>query len=183
MTTPPRAARWLAFGLLVSSLLGLNACASLSVNDERKLGAELSREVKAEATFVSDPYVTDYIDDIGQAIVRAAGPQAFEYRFHVIENDEINAFAMPGGYIYIHTETILMARNVSELAGVIAHEVGHVALRHIAENYARSRTASLGHRVLVLGAGLAGGNAAAGAANVVGGLSAMAVLNSFSREA
>jgi predicted Zn-dependent protease len=153
------------------------------VDEERTLGAELSREVKAEATFVRDRWVVDYVADIGQEIVRVAGPQPFDYHFGVIENDEINAFAMPAGYIYIHTETILMARNVSELAGVIAHEVGHVAERHIAENYNRQRTASLGQQALGLGAGLAGGSAAAGAANLFGGLSAMAVLNSFGREA
>ena len=69
----------------------------------------------------------------------AAGPQPFEYHFYVVEDDELNAFAAPAGYVYVNTGTILARANVSELAGVIAHEIGHVALRHIAKNYNKQR--------------------------------------------
>jgi predicted Zn-dependent protease len=161
----------------------LLACGTLSIPQERKLGDEMAEEVKREMTFFSDRVVVDYVRRLGGELVSAAGPQPFEYRFHVIEDDSINAFAMPAGYIYIHTETILKARNVSELAGVMAHEIGHVARRHIAENYNRARNTSIGQQVLVLGAGLLGGSAAAGAANIVTGIGAMAVLNKFGRDA
>ena len=168
-------------GVLVV-LLSLG-CATLTIPQERQLGEQVQREVRAEVDLLRDPVVDNYVASIGRAIVRASGPQPFDYHFYVVAADEINAFALPAGYIYMHTETILRARNVSELAGVMAHEVGHVAKRHIAHNYNRQRSTGLLHQVVVVGAGLAGGNAAAGAANLVGGLAGTAYLNSFTREA
>ena len=169
------------FGALVM-LLSLG-CATLTIPQERQLGEQVQRQVRAEVDLLRDPVVDNYVASIGRAIVRASGPQPFDYHFYVAAADEINAFALPAGYIYINTETILRARNVSELAGVMAHEVGHVAKRHIAHNYNRQRSTGLLHQAVVLGAGLASGNAAAGAANLVGGLAGTVYLNSFTREA
>ena len=164
-------------------LLALVACTTLSVPEERKLGADFEREARREFRFVNDPIVVGYVSHIGQDVLRAAGPQPFEYRFYVVDQAEINAFAGPAGTVYVHTGTILKARNVSELAGVIAHEVGHVVRRHIAQNYSKQEAASIGQEVLVLGAGMVGGGAAAAGANLVGGLGTMAVINSFGRQA
>ena len=91
-------------------------------------------------------------------VVAAAGPQPFVYHFYVVKDDRINAFALPAGYIYVHTETILAARDVSELAGVIAHEVGHVVRRHVAKNYGRQRGVGSLRRIGVYAAALLGGN-------------------------
>lgn len=163
--------------------VGLLSCATLSVEQEQRLGAELARDVRAEVVLVRDREIARYVERIGASIVRAAGPQPFDYQFYVVDDEEINAFAMPAGHVYIHTGTISKARDVSELAGVIAHEVGHVAKRHIAQNYQRHSTAGLLHRVGVVAAGVTLGSAGAGAANLLGGLSALAVLNTFGREA
>lgn len=168
-------------GLMALSLLG--ACGTLTVPQEKRLGEEFSREIRREVILLRDPVVTGYVERIGQAIVRAAGPQPFAYHFYVVDDDEINAFAAPAGYIYIHTETILMARNVSELAGVIAHEVGHVVKRHIAHNYGRQRNTGIAHQGFVLAAGMLGGSPAAGAANLGGALAGTAYLNKFGRDA
>ncbi|MDX1650716.1 MAG: M48 family metallopeptidase [Myxococcota bacterium] len=172
-----RAAGGAALALLVAG------CGTLSVPEERSLGEELRREVHAELRFVGDRVVNDYVSRIGQELVAAAGPQPFEYHFYVVEDDDLNAFAMPAGHVYIHTGILLRARNVSELAGVIGHEVGHVALRHVAENYNRQRSAGLFQSALVLAGGLLAGQGGAAAANVVGGLGTLAVVNSFTREA
>jgi predicted Zn-dependent protease len=161
----------------------LAGCASLSVSEERQLASRFERDVRREYRLVRDPVVHDYVDRIGQSIVASAGPQPFAYEFTVVEDPEINAFAGPAGQVYIHSGTLLKARNVSELAGVIAHEVGHVVHRHVAENYGRQQAASMGQQVLVLGTGILAGGAAAGAANIVSGLGLMATLNSFGREA
>jgi len=168
-------------GLMALSLLG--ACGTLTVPQEKQLGEEFSREIRREVLLLRDPVVTGYVDRIGQELLRAAGPQPFAYHFYVVEDDEINAFAAPAGHIYIHTETILMARNVSELAGVIAHEVGHVVRRHIAENYGRQRNTGIAHQGFVLAAGVLGGSPAAGAANLGGALAGTAYLNKFGRDA
>jgi predicted Zn-dependent protease len=169
--------------LLLAALLSLAACAPLTVNEERQLGNQIAMEMRREFVLLRDRVVELYIRDIGEKILRAAGPQPFEYRFYVVENEEINAFAAPAGFIYVHTGTILKARNVSELSGVIAHEIGHVARRHIAQNYGRQKGTNLGYQALVLAAGMLGGGAAASAAQMGGGLAAMAYLNNFGREA
>jgi predicted Zn-dependent protease len=163
---------------LLSLAALLPACATLTVAEERQLGAEIAQQVTRELLFIRDEVVVDYVSAIGGKIVRAAGPQPFEYRFSVVEDDEINAFTGPAGHIYIHTETILSARNASELAAVLAHEIGHGVRRHVAKSYGRSRSAGTLQQAGVLAASVFGYG---GLANLGGGLAAMTVLNSFTR--
>lgn len=174
---------WRRLVPLASLGLLLGGCAPITVNQERQLGAKVSREIQREGKVLRDYAVVEYVNDIGNRLLRAAGPQPFRYRFNVIGDDEINAFAAPAGYIYVNTGTILKARNVSELAGVIAHEIGHVVKRHIAANYNRAHTTSAMHQIGVMAAGIAGGQAAASLANAAGGFASMAYLNSFGRDA
>ena len=173
--------RWIAFAGIVGVTLG--GCSPISVNQERQLGAEMSREIQGEGKLVRDVAIVEYVNEIGNRLLNAAGPQPFRYRFNVIADEEINAFAAPAGYIYVNTGTILKARNVSELAGIMAHEIGHVVKRHIAENYNRAQTTSALHQIGVMAAGMAGGQAAASLANAAGGFASMAYLNSFGRDA
>lgn len=163
---------WLAVGFCAS------ACGTLSVYEEQRLGEEIAYQTRGELLFLRDDVVLDYVRKMGGEIVAAAGPQPFEYHFEVVDDDEINAFAAPAGYIYINTGTILRARNASELASVLAHEIGHVSLRHIAENYDRQRNAGTLYQAGVLAASVFGYG---GLANLGGGLATMAVLNSFTR--
>jgi predicted Zn-dependent protease len=165
------------------ALLLVVGCGTLTVQEEQALGRQMAGEIRRGLVFLPDRVVERYVRDIGESILRAAGPQPFEYRFYVVEDEDINAFAAPAGHVYVHTQTILAARNASELAGVIAHEIGHVALRHIAQNYNRQRNTGIGYQAAVLAAAVLGGGAAATAAQLGGGLAAMAYLNSFGREA
>ncbi len=176
----PRAA-----GSWVCALLAIVAvgCAPLSVNQERRLGADFSRDFMRRADLVRNPAVTGYVSAIGERLLRHAGPQPFTYRFHVVASDEVNAFAAPAGHIYLNTGTLLRARNVSELAGVVAHEIGHVAKRHVARNFNRALATNILHRVGVVAAELTAGPEAGRAAQNLGGLAAMGYLNTFSREA
>lgn len=165
-------------GLLLVVSVFVSACGTLTVGEERRLGEEIAYQTRGELLFLRDDVVLDYVRAIGEQIVAAAGPQPFTYHFEVVDDDEINAFAAPAGYIYIHTGTILSARNVSELASVLAHEIGHVSLRHIAQNYDRQRNAGTLHQAGVLAASVFGYG---GLANLGGGLASLAVLNSFTR--
>jgi predicted Zn-dependent protease len=174
-----RGARAVALAALVAVL----ACGTLSIPQERKLGEDANRQIRQQVKLLRDRVVHDYVANLGGEIVAAAGPQPFVYEFYVVEDDQINAFALPAGFIYVHTETILKARNVSELAGVVGHEVGHVARRHIAQNYNRQRNTGILHQIAVIGAGVAGGSTAAGAVNLLGGVAGVAYLNTFGREA
>jgi predicted Zn-dependent protease len=168
---------------VLTTLLVMPACAPLSVQEEQRLGYQMSRELRGQLVFVRDRVVADYVEDIGRAILAAAPPQPFEYHFYVVEDEDLNAFAAPAGHIYVHTGTILAARNASELVGVVAHEIGHVAHRHVANNYNRQRNTGLAYQVGVLAAYLLGGGVGASAAQLGGGLAATAYLNQFGREA
>ncbi len=155
----------------------------LSVDQERSLGADFSRSFNRRADLVRNPDVVGYVSVIGERLLREAAPQPFTYRFHVVARDEVNAFAAPAGHIYLYTGTLLKARNVSELAGVIAHEIGHVARRHVAKNFNRALTTNILHQTGVMVAELAGGPEAGRAIHALGGFAAMGYLNTFSREA
>jgi predicted Zn-dependent protease len=172
-------------GCIAIALAALVAagCATLTVPEEQQLADRFEAEIRRQHRLVTDRVIVRYIDEIGRGIIAAAGPQPFPYEFSVVDDPSINAFAGPAGMIYVHTGTILAARNVSELAGVIAHEIGHVAERHVAENYGKQRAASVAHTAAVLGGGLLGGSVGANAANLATGLGLAGVLNSFGREA
>jgi predicted Zn-dependent protease len=161
----------------------LAGCGTLSVEKEQQLGADLAREARRELDFVREEVVVAYIENIGRGLVRAAGPQPFEYKFYVVDEKEINAFAMPAGHVYVQTGLILAAADASELAGVIAHEVGHVALRHIAKNYNTQQGAGILYKLGAVGAAIFLPGAAAAGTQLVGQLAIVGVLNTFTREA
>jgi predicted Zn-dependent protease len=163
--------------------VALLACGTLSVREEEELGAEAARELRKQLDFVGDPYVVEYVEAIGAAVVAASGPQPYAFRFHVVEDDSLNAFALPAGGIYIHTGTILAAADVGELAGVIGHEVGHVVRRHVARNYARQRNTGILYQLASLAAAIFVGGSAAAGGQIVGELAAVAFVNTFTREA
>lgn len=172
-----------ATALALAALLALAGCGSLSVQEEQQLGAEMARDARKHLDFVREEVVVGYISQMGRGLVKAAGPQPFTYHFHVVEDKELNAFAAPAGYVYVNTGTILAAANASELAGVIAHEVGHVALRHIAKNYNKQRGAGILYQLGAIAASIFVPGPGAAAAQLGGQLAAIGVLNSFSREA
>src|SRR5262249_13185890 len=103
---PPASAAGAARVAALLALVSLG-CGTLSVPEEQSLGRQMAAEVRRELVFVNDPVIVGYVRNLGESILRAAGPQPFEYRFYVVESDEINAFAGPAGYIYVHTQTIL----------------------------------------------------------------------------
>ncbi len=105
--------------LLLGSMLA--ACGTLSVQDEKELGTAAQRDIRQRYDMVRDRVIVHYIRKLGDELVEAADPSPFDFRFYVVEDDAINAFALPGGAIYIHTGTIMKAEDVSELSGVIAH--------------------------------------------------------------
>ncbi len=123
--------------------MGDSASRSLSVTQERRLGEELIREVRQRFPLHEDPEIQFYIQDLGQRLLtRAEGPD-FQYNFFVVDNHNINAFAMPGGNIGIYTGLIVRTQSESELAGVMAHEIAHVTQRHIARRIEDSRGSGL----------------------------------------
>jgi predicted Zn-dependent protease len=172
-----------AAGLACVLVLLQPGCTTLAVPEEEEIGRDASRELRRKLDFVRDEWVVDYVEDIGRRIVAAAPPQPYEYHFYVVEDESLNAFALPAGYIYIHTAIIMEAANVSELAGVIGHEVGHVALRHVARNYNRQRNTGIVYQLLSVVASIFVGGYAAAGGQMLGELAAVAYVNQFTREA
>src|SRR5689334_6635273 len=104
-----------------------------STEKEVRLGRELAAEVDRQAKFVDDPTITEYVNRVGQNIVLHSDSKV-PFTIKVIDSDEVNAFALPGGFFYVNKGLILAADNEAELAGVMAHEIAHVAARHAMEN-------------------------------------------------
>ncbi|TFG94186.1 MAG: hypothetical protein E4H11_07230 [Myxococcales bacterium] len=113
------------------------------VQDERDIGAQFDEEIRKHVVLIDDPVVAGFVNEIGQQVVASLELQPFVYRFRVVRDSSLNAFAVPGGYIYLHSGTVLAAGSVDELAGVIGHEIGHVKGRHFARMQARTKIPDL----------------------------------------
>jgi len=110
----------------------------LSTQQEIKLGQQLSTEIERQETMLDNTGVQAYIDEIGGRLAQLAPRQDVEYTFEVIDApDKINAFALPGGYMYVYTGLMKLCDNEAELAAVMAHEIGHIACRHHGESMTR----------------------------------------------
>ncbi len=113
------------------------------IESEVRLGRQLAAEVDKEAKFVDDPIITEYVNRVGQNIVLHSDAKV-PFTIKVIDSDEVNAFALPGGFFYVNKGLILAADNEAELAGVMAHEIAHVCARHAMENEAKLRALNIG---------------------------------------
>ncbi len=109
-----------------------------SLDREMALGRQLSQEVESSSKLVTDPVINEYVNRIGQNLVRNSDARV-PFTIKVLDNDEVNAFALPGGFFYVDSGLILAADNEAELAGVMAHEIAHVAARHATKNMTRAQ--------------------------------------------
>lgn len=124
--------------------------------NEVKLGRQLAAEVEREAKFVDDPIITEYVNRVGQNIVLHSDAK-IPFTIKVIDSDEVNAFALPGGFFFVNKGLILAADNEAELAGVMAHEIAHVAARHAMENQRKMQILDYGILAgILLGGGVLG---------------------------
>jgi predicted Zn-dependent protease len=122
---------------------GIIASMSGGLEKEVNLGRQLAAEVDRTAKFVDDPLITEYINRVGQNVVLHSDARV-PFTIKVIDSDEVNAFALPGGFFYVNKGLILAADNEAEVAGVMAHEIAHVAARHAMENQAKGMLAEIG---------------------------------------
>ena len=139
----PRLRRTAALGLVAGSATLAGACGSISTQQEQQLGADYAAQINRELPIVNDAQLNGYINELGSRIA-AAGGRHLPYRFYIVNAEQVNAFAVPGGYIYVNRGLIQHADNMMELAGVLAHEIGHVEERHSVEQMERLQGANLG---------------------------------------
>lgn len=138
---------FLAASLLLAQIHGAWALfdefKSLTIEKERQIGEQFLLEIQQEIPLIEDPFLTSYINRLGQKLVAQMGPQPFHYKFFIVKDPTMNAFAVPGGYIFLHMGMIIMAEREGELAGVMAHEISHVYCRHMAKMMEKSRAVTI----------------------------------------
>ena len=134
---------------------GLRNLNFTSLEKEIALGRQLAAEVERQVALVTDPVINEFVNRVGQNIVRNSDAQV-PFTFKVIEDDSINAFALPGGFVFVNTGIILTADEEAELAGVMAHEIAHVTARHGTENATKGRIINLASIPLIFLGGVAG---------------------------
>jgi len=114
-----------------------------SIEKEIALGKAMAQEVERSSKMIDDPVVTEYVNRVGQNLVRNSDAQV-PFTIKVIDSDEVNAFALPGGFFYVNSGLILRAQEEDELAGVMAHEISHVTLRHGTKQATKAEMIQLG---------------------------------------
>jgi predicted Zn-dependent protease len=166
--------------------IGTPADQVITLSDEYKLGAMVVKQLRDSGQILDDLEVGEYIQGIGAKLSSHAQEGNMKFTFLVVKDPSINAFALPGGFVCVHSGLILATTGESELAGVLAHEVSHVTQRHIARGVQQASRASLGATAAMLAAILLGamsGNSNVGMAGVMAGQSAaMQGQLNFSRE-
>lgn len=160
-------------GLVIST----TACA-VSTQQEVQLGMDYAQQINAQLPMVNDPEINRYINVLGDSIAKLSDERNLDWHFYIVNSKEVNAFAVPGGFIYVNRGLIERADNLSQLAGVLGHEIAHVTERHSIEQMQKAQTANIGVTLACVLTKVCDSQAAGAAINIAGG----AVFARFSRK-
>jgi len=127
----------------VGALLAVGACVP-GTAQEVAMGSQYAQQIEQQLPIVRDPEIVRYINVLGDSIARVVDDRSLTWRFNVVDQPEINAFAVPGGHIYVNRGLIERTTNMSELAGVLGHEIAHVTQRHSMKQMAAAQRANYG---------------------------------------
>ena len=155
----------------------LTAC-GVSQQQEIQMGQDYSQQINAQLPIVSDPEVNRYINVLGDQIANLTSRADLPWRFYVVDSREVNAFAVPGGYIYVNRGLIERTTTMDELAGVLGHEIGHVVRRHSIEQMEKAQGANVGVTLACILTSICNSQVAQAGINIAGG----AVFARFSRQ-
>ena len=153
-----------------------------SPQDDVQIGTQSAQQAEQQLPILNDATAESYVNRIGQRLAQNAGGPQFQYRFRIVNAADINAFALPGGFVYINRGVLDQAKNEGEVASVIAHEISHVALRHGTHQASKAYAAQAGLSIL---GGILGGHVGQGTAeilNTVGGVGLNALFLKSSRD-
>ena len=130
----------------------------LTTEEEKNLGKQVFSEIKKTGTLLNDLSLRGFVDRVGRSLVAEVGSTPFEFRFYVVKSQEPNAFAIPGGYVFVTTGLLVLAESEQEIAGVLSHEIAHVTMRHISQLIDRSKRINIASMAaMIAGMLLAGG--------------------------
>jgi len=167
---------------VVNPVTGRPELTTMSPQEEAQLGKQASAEVAQQMGFVDDARLEAYVAQLGAKLAPFSPRQDVRYEFHAVDMEETNAFALPGGYVYVSRGLLALANSEDELAGVMGHEIGHVAARHSAARQTRGQIAGIGAAIATLGAAILGGGELAQGVGQIVQTGAQGWLASYSRD-
>jgi predicted Zn-dependent protease len=174
LSKTPHAIRAFLLGVFAFSAV---ACA-VSQQQEVALGADYAAQIEKELPLVRDAEVVNYINLLGDSLARVTDNRSLDWHFNVVNSREINAFAVPGGYVYINRGLIERAQNMAQVAGVLGHEIGHITKRHSIDQMQKAQGANMGVTLACVLTNVCNSQAAQAGINIAGG----AVFAKFSRD-
>jgi predicted Zn-dependent protease len=142
------------------------------------MGQQYSAQIAQQLPLISDPEIVRYINVLGDSIAKLTPRSDLDWHFYVVDTKEVNAFAVPGGFVYVNRGLIERTDNMDELAGVLGHEIGHVVMRHSVKQMQKAQGANIGVTLACVLTGICN----APGANTAINLGANAVFSKFSRE-
>jgi predicted Zn-dependent protease len=175
---------FLLSGCAVNPVSGKSEVALISAEEEQELGAQEAEKIKQSMGLVDDPEIVAYVKAVGRRLAEHSPRKDVDYTFHIVDMELPNAFALPGGYVYVSRGLLVLVNSENELAGVMGHEIGHVAGRHAVQRVTRS-VATSPFRIVTGIAGAAVGIVAPGVGNTVAGVGQVAsamVIAPYSRD-
>lgn len=160
----------------VALTLPLVAC-GISQQQEIQMGQEYAQQINAQLPIVQDPELNRYINVLGDSIARLTSRKDLDWHFFIVDSKEVNAFAVPGGFVYVNRGLIERSDKMDEVAGVLGHEIGHVLRRHTVKQMQKEQGANIGITLACVLTGVCNSQVAGAVINVAGS----AVFARFSR--
>jgi predicted Zn-dependent protease len=160
------------------SLTGSLLACGISQQQEVQMGQEYAQQINAQLPIIQDPELNRYINVIGDSIAHLTSRGNLDWHFFIVDAQEVNAFAVPGGFVYVNRGLIQRADQMDELAGVLGHEIGHVVRRHTVKQMEKAQGANIGVTLACVLTSICNSQAAGAAINIGGG----ALFARFSRQ-
>jgi predicted Zn-dependent protease len=155
----------------------LVAC-GISQQQEVQMGQEYAQQINAQLPIVQDPELNRYVNVLGDSIARLTGRRDLDWHFFIVDAKDVNAFAVPGGFVYVNRGLVERTDQMDELAGVLGHEIGHVVKRHTVKQMEKAQGANIGVTLACVLTSICNSQVAGAAINIAGG----AVFARFSRQ-
>ena len=163
---------------IVTLIAAVTLCGcAVSQQQEVQMGQQYSAQIAQQLPLINDPEIVRYINVLGDSIAHVTSRRDLDWHFFVVNSSEVNAFAVPGGYVYVNRGLIERARTMDELAGVVGHEIGHVVKRHTVKQMQQEQGANIGITLACVLTGVCNNQATGTAINV----GATALFAKFSR--
>jgi beta-barrel assembly-enhancing protease len=165
-------------GAAMAAVMGMSSGCGISQQQEVQVGAEQAQQINAQLPIVQDPTINRYLNILGDSLARLTSRGDLDWHFYMVNSNDFNAFALPGGFIYINRGVAERSTSMSEFASVVAHEIGHVVLRHSVKQMEQMQGANIGVTVACVLTSVCNSGIAQTGINVLGNV----VFAKFSRD-